>query len=407
MTMRDILKESGLTGQPFRIVPPTDTDGLIWAGDRSVLDSLLVAASSPAPDSLETSEMVIIHGDFGSGKTHTLKYLASRLKDQGQLVAYIPNMKVTENPRWHDILRNIFSSQFSSGEIVKRLQPLRQYVLNDRRARAEAELGAESTGDPDKLVTLEKAKQDEIFREVLSECPGFVRFMMDLSDPNSTSTMASNWRFLSTKMTNAQAANIASPYGMPPSGMSSDHDAGLLFSYFCRVMTYKTPSGVGTPVINLLFDESEDLRDVNLASGDSIQQGIRTMIDSTTDHGFFAFAATVSDAAELYSIFNQAIMQRVSRPTYLVQQLSPEAAKQFLIDEMSQYRASDFDKSPEWPFSPDGIDAFVNNMPPPITLRRLNVSAARILFGENSDKILRGEAVDATDVIDFTNWGGG
>lgn len=407
MTMQDILKESGLTGQPFRIVPPSDMDGLIWAGDRSVLNSLLAAASSPAPDSLETSEMVIIHGDFGSGKTHTLKYLARQLKEQGQLVAYIPNMKVTENPRWHDILRNIFSSQFSSGEIVKRLQPLRQYVLIDKRARAEAELGEEAAGNPDKLVTLEKKKQEEIFREVLSECPGFVRFMMDLSDPNNASAIASNWRFLSTKMTNAQAANVASPYGMPPSGMSSDHDAGLLFSYFSRVMTYKTAYGVGTPVIHILMDESEDLNDVNAASGDSIQQGIRTMLDSTTDHGFFAFAATVSDAAELYGIFNQAIMQRLSRPAYLVQQLSPEAAKQFLIDEMSQYRASDFDKPPEWPFSSDGIDAFVNNMPPPITLRKLNVSAARILFGVYGDKILRGETIDATDVIEFTDWGGG
>jgi len=400
MTMQDILKGSGLIGQPFRIVPPTDMDSLIWAGETNVLDRLLNAANSPDPESLQTSELVVIHGDFGSGKTHTLKYLAKTLKEADRLVAYVPNMKITENPKWSDILRGIFSSQFSRDDLVRRLQPLRQYVLNDSRARAEAELGPDSAANSDARLKLETEKQDQIFAEVLSECPGFVEFMMNLSDD-------SNWRLLSTKMSNAQAANIATKYGMPPSGMGSDHDAGLIFSYFCRVMTYKTPIGVGTPVIHILMDESEDLNNISLASAGSIQQGIRTMVDSITEHGFFAFAATVSDAAELYGVFDQSIMQRLSRTPFLVQQLTPEAAKQFLIDELSQNRVPDFDKPSEWPFSPDGIDAFVNNIPAPITLRRLNVSAARILFGDSSDKVLRGETVDAADVIDFTNWGGG
>ena len=407
MTMRDILNASGLTGQPFRIVPPNDMDGLIWAGDRNVLDRLTTAAASPHPESLQTSELVIVWGDYGSGKTHTLKFLASKLKESGQLVAYMPNMKVAENPRWNDILRNIFSSQFSRDDVVKRLGHLRQYVLNERRARAEAELGAEAAENPDKLVRLEAEKQNQIFGEVLPDCPGFVRFMMDLSDPNNVSAMDTNWRFLSTKMTNTQAANVATPYGMPPSGMSTDHDAGLLFSYFCRVMTYKTPNGIGTPVIHILMDEAEDLNSLPVASTGSIAQGIRTMVDSTTEHAFFAFAATVSDAAELYGIFDQPIMQRLSRTPFVVQQLTPESAKQFLIDEISQHRTPDFNGPPEWPFSPEGIEAFVNNMPPPITLRRLNVSAQRILFDEYGAKIVRGEAGDAADVIDFTSWGGG
>ena len=407
MTMPDILKASGLTGQPFRIIPPTDMDGLIWAGDRDVLDSLMDAASSPSPDSLEASEMVIIHGDLGSGKTHTMKFLAIQLREKAHLVAYAANMKVTENPKWNDLLRNLFSSQFSHDDIVRRLQPLRQFILNERRIRAETDLGAQATEQPDRLVRLEAEKQTEIFKEILPECPGFVRFMMDLSDPNNPSAMESNWRFLSTKMTSAQASNVANPYGMPTSGMSSDHDAGLLFAYFCRVMTHQTPNGVGTPVIHILMDESEDLSTVNVASASSIQQGIRTMIDSTTEHAFFAFSCTVSDAAELYGIFDQPIMERMSRKAFVVQQLTPESAKQFLIDELSAYRVFEFDKPPEWPFSPDGIDTFVNNMLPPITLRRLNVSAARILFQDNRDKILRGEPVDAADVMDFRNWGGG
>ena len=92
MVMNDVLSAAKLTNMPFRIVPPTDMENLIWAGDTNVRNRLYSAACSPRPDGLRTSELVLIYGEFGSGKTHTMKYLAKQLKGENQLVAFLPSL---------------------------------------------------------------------------------------------------------------------------------------------------------------------------------------------------------------------------------------------------------------------------------------------------------------------------
>ena len=155
------------------------------------------------------------------------------------------------------------------------------------------------------------------------------------------------------------------------------------------------------------FDESEDLVDVRADSRQSLMQGLRDLVNSVTEHMFVALAATVSDAAELYGIFDEAIMQRLSRRPIPIPQLSSEAGRQFVLDELKLHRPPEFSGPEEWPFSHEGLEAFLQNMFPPITLRKINVSAQRLLFDNYRDKVLREEAIDATDVADFVDWGGG
>ena len=407
MTVNKLLAAAKVTRMPFRIVPPTDMDNLIWAGDREVLEHLSAAARSPRPDHLETSELVLIYGDYGSGKTHTLKWLAKTLREDDQLVAYLPRPGVSERPKWSDLIREVFASQLSREDIVERLGPMRRHVLIKSRALAEAELGGRASADPDKLTILEAAKRSDIYNDVLPDCPGFVRFMMDLANPSEPGKMETNWKFLSTRMTGAQASTVATPYGMPPGGMTSDHDAGLLFQYFCKVITHSTSDGAGSDVVYLLIDEGEDFDKMRADSRASFMQGLRELVNTVTEHAFIAIALTASDAAELYGILDPMIMQRVSRRPFSVPQLSTESARQFVVDELGQHRPVDFSGPPEWPFSLDGLDTFVNNMPPPTTLRKINVSAQRLLFDKYAGKIMRGEAVDASDVSEFTDWGGG
>lgn len=407
MAMENLLAAAKLTRMPFRIVPPSDMDNLIWAGDRDVLESLLTAARSPRPDHLDTSELVLIYGEYGSGKTHTMKWLAKTLREEQQLVVYLPRMTVVERPTWSDLVREMFANQFSRDDIVTRLQPIRQHVLNNSRALAETELGAKASAYPDMLRNTEAEKKEQIFHEVLPDCPGFVRFIMDLSDPSDTKRMQTLWGFLSTKMTAAQASAVATPYGIPPAGMTSDHDAGLLFHYFCRVITHSTANGPGSDAVYIFIDETEDLIDIRVDSRRSLMQGLRELSNSVTEHTFVALSATVSDAAELYGVFEEPIMQRLSRRPFPIPQLSPESARQFVMDELEQHRPTDFNSPLEWPFSSDGLDAFVHNMPPPTTLRKINVSAQRLLFDKYASKVLRGDVVDASDVADFVDWGGG
>ena len=407
MVMNDILSAAKLTSMPFRIVPPTDMENLIWAGDTQVRNRLYAAACSPRPDGLQTSELVLIYGEYGSGKTHTMKHLTKQLKEENQLVAYLPRLSVVERAHWNDLVREIFANQFSRENVVQRLLQFRETLLYRAHQRALDELSPEQARNIDVVNRLEAQKTELLCGEVLPDCPGFVRFVLDLTDPNSSDKPSRNWRFLTTKLPAAQAGNIAAEYGIPPGGVSADHDAGLLLQYFCRVITHPTPEGSGSGAIYFFFDESEDLVDVRADSRQSLMQGLRDLVNSVTEHMFVALAATVSDAAELYGIFDEAIMQRLSRRPIPIPQLSSEAGRQFVLDELKLHRPPEFSGPEEWPFSHEGLEAFLQNMFPPITLRKINVSAQRLLFDNYRDKVLREEAIDATDVADFVDWGGG
>jgi len=72
VSIQDALKAGHFKTNPFRIVPPADMDNIHWAGDRTVIDDLLEAAHSPRHDALGTSELVVLFGDFGAGKTNAL-----------------------------------------------------------------------------------------------------------------------------------------------------------------------------------------------------------------------------------------------------------------------------------------------------------------------------------------------
>ena len=406
MHMNDVLSAAKLTKMPFRIVPPTDMDNLIWAGDNHIIKRLYSAARSPHPDELQTSELVLIYGEYGSGKTHTMKYLAKQLREEKQLVAYLPRLSVVEKAHWHDLVREIFANQFSRNDIVIRLRQFREMVGLWAHERAEAELGPELAKNRDTVSRLESQKMGQICKEILPDCPGFVRFVLDLVDPNSKDKPDRNWQFLTTKLPMSQTVKIATEYGIPPGGVNTDHEAGLLLQYFCRVITHPIPSGSGSDVVYFFFDESEDLVDIRADSRQSLMQGLRDLVNSVTEHMFIALAATVSDAAELYGIFDEAIMQRLSRQPVAIPQLSTESGRQFILDEMKLHRPQDFSGPEEWPFSAEGLEAFLHNMLPPITLRKINVSAQRLLFDNYRDKIVRGETVDASDVADFVDWGG-
>src|SRR5690242_17906901 len=97
------LVAAGFKENPFRIVPPAEMESVIWAGDTAVIDELLEAARSPRVDSLGTSELVVLFGEFGSGKTNALKYLTKKMRQEDALVAYLVRPSLADKPTWQTI----------------------------------------------------------------------------------------------------------------------------------------------------------------------------------------------------------------------------------------------------------------------------------------------------------------
>jgi hypothetical protein len=395
------LGAAGFRQNPFRIVPPAEMDNVIWAGDTTIINELLEAARSPRADALGTSELVVLFGEYGSGKTNALKYLTKIMLQDGALVAYLVRPSVADKPTWHDMARSLFTQAFRKEDVAERLSPLRKYVMVEASKRAREDLGEAADTSPDELEAIKKIKIGMIAGEILPEAPGFVRFAIDLAQGRKDD----NWRYLADKPNAALGKEVSSLYNLPADGLATDYGATLLLSSLVRVLTFPTPHGVGAGVVCILMDEAEGFLDIPPASRLSILQGIRELFDACTEHLFMALAATASDASELWGILDTPLMQRLSRQPTQFPQLEPIDAKEFLLGVMDLYRPKGWPGSREWPFTADGIEAFVQACPPLITPRKLLVSAARLIFQKKIEQVKAGGSVDAEDLFDFNAWG--
>ena len=383
--IQDALSAAGFNAMPFRIVPPTDMDSVQWAGDRTTIDAFHEAARAPRADFLGTSELVVLFGEFGSGKTNALKWLTKQMRSEGQLVAYLVRPSVADKPMWHDIVRSLFTYSFKREDVIDRLGPLRTFVLVESGRLAREELGAKADGDPDALRKSERDWRRKVATQVVPDHPGFVDFVVDLCAPDR-SLSGRNWSYLSDEPSKSDGKAIADSYGLPAEGLGSDWSASVLLSSLILALTYQTPNGIGSDVVCIFMDEVEGFYELPTGSRLSILQGIRELFNACTEHLCIALAATASDASEMWGILDTSLMHRLSRQPIQFAHLEPEAAKAFMLEMMALYRSADYSGSAEWPFSDDGLDAFIQACPQPLTPRKLLVSAQRLCFKPRSER---------------------
>ena len=111
------LADFGLATHPFPVVP--DAHVTHWAGRPEVKRLLLDIAQSVRGDDTGLSEFVIVYGDFGAGKTHALKYLATVINeaeaDEYQSMAlYMPKIKVGPKLSFLELYKRLFQEVTAS-----------------------------------------------------------------------------------------------------------------------------------------------------------------------------------------------------------------------------------------------------------------------------------------------------
>jgi len=400
----EILKASGFSRNPFVVVPPIEMDHVIWAGDTSVIESLKDAAYSPSHDNLANSELVVVIGNFGSGKTNAMKYLAKIMRDNGDIAGYLLSANVSDKPMWRDVVRALFTRVWTREEIVSRLGAFRQYVKVEAARRGASAVGEDALIKPDEVARETEKAFDELCAELEPADPGFVKFLVDLADPEGAVSQM-NWQYLTAqKIKPADGSKFNLKYGLSPDGLANDYNATKILAGIIRFMTLKTEFGIGSDVVAILIDEVEGFADLANASRSSILKGLRDLFAETTENTSIILASTSSDAAELYGILDNPTMMRLSRMPIEIPQMAAADAKTFLIDLMSQARLPDYSGSVSWPFTEEGLDAVVNEMPPPIQARQLVVTVGRIVFQKYKDQVLAEQAIGAEDVAEFDQW---
>jgi type II secretory pathway predicted ATPase ExeA len=89
----------GLTENPFSLLPSTRITK--WAGRKEVKNQLLDIVKSVLATDTGVSEFVFLHGSFGAGKSHALRFLATQINDVNAAsfnsnAIYVPKVKLSE-----------------------------------------------------------------------------------------------------------------------------------------------------------------------------------------------------------------------------------------------------------------------------------------------------------------------
>lgn len=380
--------EMGLIGDPFALVPTAKV--VHWAGRPEVRDLLLDIARSVRIDDSGLSEFVVLHGDWGAGKTHALRYLLTAINDTEKndfesLALYVAKIKV--------------GPKLSFLELYKRLMqdigPMRiREIARTMRARVDAAAESlSSTLSPNEVFRISQ-EEGGFQRLALESCPPedqpMIRLLLAIAEGNDTALA-----FLG----GGKAPPSHSGFTQP---VSTDFDAVHVFATFCRAITQSI--GEQPPVfkaVHLLVDEAEDALQAKAAEQSELWGSIRELVNQVP-YGMALLLAFTAEAAFLEAVMPEAVLERTTRRNIELQALDPLEAKEFLREHLAHYRPPGFQRpEPYYPFTEDSVDVVLEREPilvPRKMFRNLRQILNRAVKKEG---IAPGEMIDGRLAVDI------
>ena len=311
------LSDLGIKDNPFRNLPEADVSH--WAGMPDIKRLLSDVVSSVRPDDVGASEFVILHGIWGAGKTHALRYFAHEINegDDGRAV-YLSEIMARGGlsfsslcPRIHSILEESLKTRFI--EHVRR-------SVDDCVEKMESD-------NPNYSVTPETAIKSNV------SLPEDQLMVQSLYDEEQIPQFVSN----------------------------DDYEAIKGLASLLRVITL--PIGNNPPAygsVYIFLDEVETALDEKATKQIPFFQAIRTLINAVPEH--FALVLSFSvHAAVLEAAVPEPLQQRMTRPYIECEKLQADAAKKFVAEYLSFVRKDDFTPpQPFYPFSEGAINVILD-----------------------------------------------
>ena len=377
--MTELIKY-GFKEHPFALLPSGEVTN--WAGMQDVRVKIQDVAISILGSDSGLSEFVILHGNYGAGKTHALKYMATMInkveKDSYHSQAiYVPKIKLGSKISFQDIYKNIMQT-LGESFIQKLAEDIRTFV-----SQAVIDRGASAGGGDIESVTA----------EVIEELPHDTRFMVKLlmeMKNNANGVL----QFL-------MASKHATPIGYAQT-ISNDYMAIQVLSDLFRTMTQ--PIGSSNPSFNgvhLFIDEVEDILEAKSAEQIDFWASLRELVNRLPEN-FALLLAFSADAALLEAIMPMGITERTTRPNIELQALEIEEAKDFVAKQLADFRPDKYEPpQPYHPFTEEAINHLLEQiviLVPRKIFRGLRQVLDRAIKREG---LKPGEEISADMIADF------
>ena len=373
--MQPDLTSYGLKADPFTLQPTATVKH--WAGRPKEKLLLTDIVTTPLATDIGTSEFTVVHGEYGSGKSHALRYFQSLISnvDGGRfnsIAIYVPTLKMGPKTTFLRLYEEII--QIAN---MNQLIDLAKTV-NEKFLAAKDDVRKELTGDRQRM---DRAISDEYLNAEVFQS-------IDASDVPMLKLM------LSLAAERDDAIAYLQGTGRPPAdiGLSShvdnDFAAAKTLGGLLRVLTLSIKGQEPACLAAYLFlDEVEVILDDRQADVIQFFQGIRNLVNELP-YRFCLLMSFSGETALIEAVMPQSILQRMTRRHYLeLSPLTPDAAKIFVKDLLRQHRPDGFDHAnPFHPFTEESIELALERIPqitPRHLFRTLNLVLIRAIRRED------------------------
>lgn len=315
----------GLQSNPFPFVPSAVVK--IWAGLPKTREALEDVVVSVQPDDVGTSEFVVIHGEYGAGKSHAMRFFTHSINKIGKHKA-------------------IYLSEIGSGKGVS-FSVLCERIrdqLNEDETRNQI------------IRTVQRSVEERPKKTIEEKIPHPDRKMVrDISEEEKIPELGKD-------------------------DYSATKDLGVLFRVITSSIDGDEPA---FGAIYLFLDEVEYVMRQKAAQQIAFFNALLSLLNEVTEH--FALVLSFSEpTAVLEAVVPTALQQRMTRQYIECQKFDTEEAKKFVQEYLSLVRPANFSHSqPFYPFSEAAINTIFEREPTLVPrkilmhLRRVWLRAAR------------------------------
>jgi hypothetical protein len=385
--MADTTSLAKLTKNPFTVVPGQKVT--VWAGYPDLKRTLLDIVESCRSDKVGLSEFVILHGEYGAGKSHALRYLvnwitvvnAAEFKSQ---VVYFESLKFAPKMDFIALYRQTIGQLM---EHIRETAEWLDYVIDESIPADDKKPGGGS-----------KDKKDAIYKDPRIT-PSFPQLSLLLRGVKEGKSDA-----LKILLGHNDKALPFAAYDLT-GPIDNEFSAVKCLGAYINLCTRGTSALTQGEFLGrnkafyFLLDEIEMLQDFKPAEVLSINQGLRDLINACPENCCFIFGMT-GDVRTIYALFDKHVMRRMSRQPVEIEPLTVDQAVAFLKEVLRNYR-SDASDPDQYPFREAALRKIAQETQEK-TAAELFRSCRRVLEkAVLGGRLQPGGWIEAADVRDF------
>jgi hypothetical protein len=343
--MDKTLELGKFTNYPFRLLPGEKVT--IWAGYADIINQLLEIIESPLADKVGLYEFAIIHGSLGTGKSHALRYLKNYIeevkKDEFQsIVLYVDRLRVEATTDFTAIYRAIM--RLLKDKITLVSKKVHQFV--EEQVQKSYSRASDEVKKRVKAQDFHDQELPFIYRKMAPSYPAIpcLLYCIDEGDASAMSILIGEKPKVSP-----------TKYGLDYF-IDTEYDAIRSLSSFINLCTGSDllASGPLFKCFYLFIDEVEEIKDFPTKTVQSINQGIRDLINGCPER-FCLLLGASADPAEIEAYFEDDVMTRLSRQLIEIPSLEVDQAVEFLKEVMGKYRPLGEEVPPAHPFTEEAL----------------------------------------------------